>query len=228
MVSSRLRALIEAIARDRTSGAAELAVRAAEALRLARREELDEAARAVMAAQPAMASVYNAAQAALQGEDPEAFIERLRNAPAEIARRAAPLLAGRVVLTHSYSATVIAALTAAHPARVLSTESQPGGEGARTAAVTGGSTIPDAAVYRAMSEVQIAVVGADAVTPDTVVNKIGTALIALAAREWGVPCYVLCGSEKFVPPNWSAEVGGLFEATPRAWFTAVITEQGLK
>ena len=56
---------IREIADDRTSGAAELALRAAEVLSFARTEDLAEAASAVMNAQPAMASVYNAAQACL-------------------------------------------------------------------------------------------------------------------------------------------------------------------
>ncbi len=217
-------ARIAAIASDRRSGAAELALRAAEALSLAHPDEIAEAAQAVVRAQPAMASVYNAAQAALAG-DLAAFTGRLRRSPAIIAQRAAGLVRGRTVLTHSRSSTVLRALREGRPARVICTESLPGGEGRDTAAELGGEVVPDKQVLAVLANVDIVVVGADAVTPEDVVNKVGTAQLALAARERGVPAYVLCGSDKFVPAGWKADLGDLFEATPRAWFTGVIDDK---
>ncbi|MGE5488706.1 MAG: hypothetical protein ACM3ZB_12900 [bacterium] len=222
-MQDRVASLIETIARDRSAGAAELAVRAAEALALAAPEELPEAAAAVMRAQPAMAAVYNAARAALAGEL-EAFTARLRASADIIARRIEPIVRGKTVLTHSYSSTVVQALRRAGPVRVICTESQPGGEGRETAARLGGEVIPDMAAYSALEHVDAVVVGADAVTPEYVVNKTGTAMVALAARERGVPAYVLCGSEKFVPAEWKPELGALFELAPRALFTSVIDD----
>jgi len=222
-VQEHIASLISKIARDRTRGAAELAVLAAEALSLASPGELHEAAAAVKSAQPAMASVYNAAEAALAGEL-DRFLARLRTSADVIARRAAPLLHGRTVLTHSYSSTIVRALENAGAAHVFCTESQPGGEGRTTAARAGGEVIPDMAAYAALAHVDVVVVGADAVTPDAVVNKIGTALIALAARERRVPAYVLCGSEKYVPAEWKPDLGELFERTPRDWFAGVIDD----
>ncbi len=214
---------IQELARDRTSGAAELALRAAELLALASPDELPAAAQAVIQAQPAMAPVYNAAQAALGGRLPE-FLARLRQSRDALARKAASLIAGRTVLTHSYSSTVVQAVRHAPPARLLCTESLPGGEGRRTASLLHGEVIADAAMYSALAGVEIAVVGADAVTPAVVVNKLGTALLALAARARGVPVWVLCGTEKFVPAAWNPDLGELFEATPRAWFTGVLDD----
>lgn len=222
-MQARIASLIDAIARDRASGAAELALRAAEALALAAPEELPEAAAAVVRAQPAMAALYNAARAALAGEL-EAFTTRLRASPEAIARRAEAVVRGRTVLTHSYSSTVVRALQQGHPARVICTESQPGGEGRETAGRLGAEVIPDMAAYRALERVDAVVVGADAVTPECVVNKIGTAMVALAARERRVPVYVLCGSEKYVPAEWQPELGGLFERAPRGLFASVIDD----
>lgn len=225
MLNPSLAASVEELARDRTHGAAELALRAAELLARASPNELPAAAQAVIQAQPAMAPVYNAAQAALRGRLPE-FLASLRQSRDALARKAAPLTAGRTVLTHSYSSTVVHALRFASPARLLCTESLPGGEGRRTASLLHGEVIPDAAVYSVLACVEVAVVGADAVTPAVVVNKLGTALLALAARARGVPVWVLCGSEKFVPVDWNPDLGELFEATPRSWFTGVVDDTG--
>jgi translation initiation factor 2B subunit (eIF-2B alpha/beta/delta family) len=87
-----------------------------------------------------------------------------------------------------------------------------------------GRTIHDAALYSALADIDIVVVGADAVTPETVVNKVGTALVALAARERRKPIWVLCGSAKFAPAGWRLQLAQLFEEVPRAWFTGVIDD----
>jgi translation initiation factor eIF-2B subunit delta len=214
---------IAGIGADRASGAAELALRAAEVLSSAEPEELSDAARAMILAQPAMAAVYNAAQAALAGTLPQ-FIDRLRTSADLIASKTTPHIHGKVVLTHSCSSTVVHALRAGRPRTVICTESLPGGEGRRTAAVLNGRVIHDAVVYSALSDIEVVVVGADAVTPETVINKVGTAMVALAARERRRPVWVLCGSEKFVPSGWKPELGELFESIPRAWVTRIIDD----
>ena len=214
---------IREIASDRTSGATELGRQAAELLSVVSTEELHEAAGAIMSAQPAMASVYNAAQAALAGRLEE-FLARLRRSGEVIAGRAAEQVRNKVVLTHSFSSTVVRALQEGVPKRVICTESLPGGEGSRTAALLHSEVVADTAVYSALSSVDVVLVGADAVTPDAIVNKIGTAMVALAARERGKAAWVLCGLDKFVPSEWKPRLGNLFEATPRAWFTGIIDD----
>jgi methylthioribose-1-phosphate isomerase len=72
----------------------------------------------------------------------------------------------------------------------------------------------------------LAVVGADSLSAGGVVNKLGTALVALAAHRRGVPIYVLCGSEKFLPRAGTFDAA-LFESTPLAWFTGIVTEDAL-
>ena len=56
--------------------------------------------------------------------------------------------------------------------------------------------------------------GADAITAEGVINKAGTLGLATAARSWGIPFYVLAGSEKFLsgrilrrPPTGTARRG---------------------
>jgi translation initiation factor 2B subunit (eIF-2B alpha/beta/delta family) len=211
-----IRSRIEGIRRNRTSGAVELAVEAAEALSLAAgvsRGVLREAARAVTDAQPAMAPLFNLANECLLAEDParacREFAGRIRNSSRAAAAHAAALIAGKAgILTHSYSATVAAALRAALEAgslfRVIVTESRPMGEGVTLAEALGeqgaGVTlIVDAAMYRMLPEADLALTGADSVSTAGVVNKAGTALLALAAARLGVPFYTLCSTEKFLP-----------------------------
>jgi translation initiation factor 2B subunit (eIF-2B alpha/beta/delta family) len=223
MLDRELLERIREIADDQTSGSAQLAERAVSLLAAIPSEQLSGAATALIQTQPAMASVYNAAQAALSGRLEE-FSARLRRSAEMIALRAAERVHRKVVLTHSFSSTVVHALQLGQPRRVICTESLPGGEGRRTAAACGGEVIPDATMYSALHRIDIIVVGADAVTPEVVVNKVGTALLALAARELGKEIWVLCGQDKYVPSHWDPTLGELFEATPRPWFNGILDD----
>jgi len=211
-----IRSRIEAIRRNRTSGAVELAVAAAEALALAAgvsRGVLREAARALVNAQPAMAPLFNLANTCLLAEDParacREFAGRIESSSRAAASHAAALIAGKsVILTHSRSSTVEAAFRAALAAgslfRVIATESRPLAEGVRLAEALGeqgiGVTlVVDAAIYRMLPEADLALTGADAVSVAGLVNKAGTALLGLAAARLGVPFYALCSTEKFLP-----------------------------
>jgi translation initiation factor 2B subunit (eIF-2B alpha/beta/delta family) len=115
---------------------------------------------------------------------------------------------GSLLLTHSSSATVLAALLRAREAGkrfgVVCTESRPQCEGAQmarqlAAAGIGVEVIADAAAAVVMHGFYTLLIGADAITPSGVINKVGTLGMALAARSAGVPVYCLAGSEKFLP-----------------------------
>lgn len=104
----------------------------------------------------------------------------------------------RRILTHSSSSTVGRVLLAlgATGARVIVTESRPGYEG-RTLAATlaragvGVTCITDAQAGLFVAEADAVLLGADAVLADgALVNKAGSLLIALAAREAGTPVVV--------------------------------------
>jgi translation initiation factor 2B subunit (eIF-2B alpha/beta/delta family) len=103
-------------------------------------------------------------------------------------------------------------------------------------------------IERAGLIANLILVGADKVTPEYVVNKIGTRMIALAARERGLPVYAICDTSKFIAfdyladgtrdqrnadeqwpdaPEGVAVVNSYFEPTALADFTGVITELGV-
>ncbi len=113
---------------------------------------------------------------------------------------------GDVVLTHSYSSTVIElfreALKRGIKFSVVVTESRPVGEGRLTASIVSRmgldtTLIVDSAVRFVMKRVSKVFVGADAVAANgAVVNKVGTSAIALAAKEARVRTYVAAGTYK--------------------------------
>jgi len=126
--------------------------------------------------------------------------EDLRRAGERAAAAAAGRIsAGETVLTHSYSSTVIQALAGAAPRirRVYVTESRPDCEARATAEIlcdhgTDVVLICDAAAAHAMGLCQRVLVGVDTFLPDgSIVNKMGTTPIALAARDCGVPLHAV-------------------------------------
>jgi len=207
---------IDEIRKDRASGAAKLTLRAATLLVECAQdapEDVPGVARALMAAQPAMGPVFNLAWRALSSLDTAAacrdFLARMEENTARVAEIAAGLVKdGGRVMTHSFSSTVLAAFGEASRQgkrfSAICTESRPVCEGVAMAASLGmagieAAVIADAALYRLMPEAGLVCLGADAISPRGIFNKTGTALVALAARELGVPVYVLCPSDRILP-----------------------------
>jgi translation initiation factor eIF-2B subunit delta len=156
----------------------------------------------------------------------ERFLARLR------ADEAVPFAVARTlpdaVLTISWSSTVVNAIRLRRPADVICMRSDPGGEGARTASALSGWT--SAVVLEdedALERVPAAavLVGADAVTPDGLVNKVKTRALAEAARARNVPAYAAVGQAKFVAVPLPLEAS--LEATPIELFTSVATPAGM-
>lgn len=229
--------LRRALREDRSSGAAELAARAAaayaEVLRGSSSRDVDElrselatVARAVLAAQPAMAPLLALGATVLRAvtgtADLEsareqtlralaAFREHLERAAREVAARAEGLVpAGGHLLTLSWSSTVRAALLEAARRRsfaVLCLESRPLLEGRKLAKELAENGLqvtvaPDAAVASLIRGCDVVLVGADSIGELGVVNKIGTRAAALAARGSGIPVYALADTTKLLPPGY--------------------------
>lgn len=192
------------------------------------------------------------------------FRDILRDAPRMPALPAGSTAGGRReaggepwIFTHSAGSTVRAALVHCREAgvglTVHCTESRPAGEGSALARELAGLGIPatlstDSLAFSLLRQAErpVLVVGADAVTPPGVVNKSGTLRLATAARSWGIPCYVLAGSEKFLAypgpatrqregppeevlpqaPEGLRVINRYFDTTPLDCVTAVITEEG--
>lgn len=226
------------IARDKRSGAAELAARSAEALQLlASDRDVLRAARRILRVHSSMGSLWRVFDVALRGGSLTALHERLESETGAVAAAAAGWAVPKRarVLTHSASSSVLATLLAAGPRRipsVICTVSLPGGEGRAFAARLRRSgfsvrIVADTLIARACAESDVVLIGADAITPQRIVNKAGTLPLALTAREAGVPCYVVAGTVKMVPDLiWNGDGAAPFDATPLDALDAVVTERG--
>jgi len=228
---------------------------------------------AVLAAQPSMAVMINLAQQALQAcpddlplttvrqqlqQTLAAFRRDLRASTEALCQRALAVLPSQsTVLTYSNSATVVAALRYAYEhgriRRVLLSESRPAYDRRlqALALLAYGMTVEysiDMALFERLAEANVVVVGADAVLPDYLVNKLGTHALARLAQLQGIPCFSLCAANKFLPTAatallritehpgqevWPEAPDGLaisnryFDTTPLALLSGIVSDQGI-
>jgi translation initiation factor 2B subunit (eIF-2B alpha/beta/delta family) len=159
----------------------------------------------------------------------------------------------RTVITHSLSSSVSACLgmLRTRGLRVIFSESRPLDEGWRLAQQLSVWSVPatlitDAQLGLFAAKADLALVGADSLLADgSAVNKAGTYLLALAARDQGIPFYVCCESFKWrneaAPeleamdpselgaPGWPGiEVRNIyFDVTPARLIDGWFSEQGL-
>jgi translation initiation factor 2B subunit (eIF-2B alpha/beta/delta family) len=175
-------------------------------------------------AQPAMAPFIHLADAALKGAEAAADLPSARKGAAvaidafvkgsiedrAVTARAAARLVRKdsVVLVYSRSSTVEATLLAAAADgkrfTVLCPEARPGMEGrilARKLAAAGIAVTAciDAAATSLLSSADMVLLGADALVPVGLINKIGTSGIVLLAGAAGVPVYCAAGRLKMLP-----------------------------
>ena len=169
---------------------------------------------------------------------------------------------GDVVLTHCNSETALACLLQAHRNgtrfEAFATEVRPRNQGHLTIRALHDAGIPtsfivDSAARYFMKEIDLVVVGADAITVNgAVVNKIGTSQIALAAHESRTSVMVAAETYKFaprtilgefieieeregsevLPGEIAAALPGIrvrnpaFDVTPAGYIDLIVTEEG--
>jgi len=237
------------------------------------RRQLIDFAEQLQYARPSMAPIYNMIQRWIDGledcqtDDPEqlrreagaiaqSLADRSLSAVGEAAAHAADLIgADATILTHSLSSSVTETfrLLAPRGVKAITTESRPGFEGHQQARHLDRAGIPvtvitDAQLGHFAGQATVALVGADTLLSDgSVVNKVGTYLLALAAREQGIRFYVCCESFKAIPFSArsveleEADPGEIdapkgkqitpvnlyFDVTPAALISAWITDEGV-
>jgi translation initiation factor eIF-2B subunit delta len=215
-VDATVEAGIAAIGQDGRSGSSALLGRGVDLLRriASNRALLREAATGLCRAQPAMAGFRTLETLVRAAPDPSAALDRfsqqIARAPGAIARNAAAVLTLRKesgplrLVTCSASQAVEATIlaVAVHQQVVACcAEGRPQMEGRDLAARLAGRGIAtelytDAGIGSAVSSAEAVIVGADAVGPDSFINKVGTAGLCALAQLRGVPVYVLAGREK--------------------------------
>lgn len=231
------------VAEDSRHGASWLAREALEAVAEAVElgEDHVEVARAMVNARPAIGAIAGALGRVLAaGRTPEQVAEEAHALVAARDRAShaiAVLLAPRmndVVMTHSASATVQEVIVHTPPRRVVCTVSEPIGEGRRFVEELRGAGIAadlveDSDAPDVVRTVELLLLGADAVFPDgSLVNKIGTAALAGAAKDAGVPVLVACEVIKLVPAEgYEPAEEERFELTAAESIDAFVTEEGV-
>ncbi len=227
----------------------------------------------LIASQPAMAPFLNLANVVLMNienagdvgsmkeaivEAAHAFLRGLREIPRRIAIHVNRILGENPrILTHSYSSTVFEAICFAssqgRKVEVICTEARPALEGAKLAKKLAAEGVEvqlavDSAAPSLLGQVDLLLTGGDALSPQGLVNKVGTYGLAVAARTHGVPFYALCGTDKIlsgelgqrvrIEPKDPAEVlpiphpgvevvNRYFDITPVEFLSGVITEEGV-
>ena len=239
-------------------------------------EELHHACRELVRAKREMASIINlvsqvlgvAERSVLSGVSPDTarrivYLECSRiwesgeTQLEELGLEGAGLVpAGGAVATVSTSESVRAVLAAAVrngvECSVVVSESRPSDEGVEFGTSLPAWGIPvtlvvDAALPGLVERCQLVLVGADAVSENDFVNKVGTYPLALAAKEAGVPVYVAALLDKFIaegargrpdrvwdpneilaspPPGVTVE-NRYFERVPLSLVEGIITEEGI-
>jgi ribose 1,5-bisphosphate isomerase len=153
------------------------------------------------------------------------FDKKLEEAVQQIAEIGARRIKdGDVIMTHSYSSSVIAILKRAHEQhkrpKVFVTETRPELEGrdvARELAAAGinATLIIDSAVSHFIDDSDKVLIGAEAVAANgAIVNKIGTATIAAVAQRARVRVYASASTYKFSPETMLGELIKIEERDP--------------
>ncbi len=162
---------------------------------------------------------------------------------------------GSVVFTHCHSSTVVAALVYAKKKgrkfEVYLTETRPLYQGRKTArelrkAGVKVTMFVDSAVYIALThcqetkDVDLVLLGADALTQKGAINKVGSGMIAKLAYSEKIPVYILADSLKYIrnvriekrPPGevWDNKkvriFNTAFELIKRKYIKGIISEYG--
>ena len=237
-----LTARVESVANDTSHGASWLAKEALETLVEA--VELGEdplaTARALVRARPAIGSIAGAmGRVLVAGRTPEQLVDEAHAVIAARERAAATIaviltetLAGRIVMTHSASATAREALIHAPVERVVCTVSDPVGEGRAFAEELGAAglatdLVADEDARHAVKTVDLLLLGADTVFRDgSLVNKIKTIGLAKAAKKAGIPVVVACEVLKLAPEDPYEPDEERVDLTPPSLIERYVTEEG--
>ena len=212
--------------------------------------EMEKAAKTLLATRPTAVSLPNAVHIVMAGLDraqdtedarsglvrrADGFIGSSRHAVEDIGRFGARHIRdGDTILTHCNSEVALGCIIEAHRSgkeiEVFATEVRPRNQGhitIRTLNDAGVKTnfIVDSAVRSFIHDIDLVIVGADAVTVNgAVVNKIGTAQVAHTAKEARVNMIVAAETYKFAPRTIIGELIRIEERSPDEVLPRAIAE----
>ncbi len=153
-----------------------------------------------------------------------------------------------IILTHCHSHNVVNILRKVDPVKVYTTETRPLFQGRLTAkdlsssGITTESILDDEAAD-VIEHVDCVIIGADAITRDGVVNKVGSRMIAILADKYRKPLYVAASTLKIIEridiedrdrkevwedaPDDVEILNHAFDLVPFGYVKKIITEKGI-
>ena len=238
---------------------------------------LDASAKRLISTRPTAISLSNAVWISIRGvkeqktleaakllaiSNAETFVKNSNSAVARIGQNAPPIITKKgMAITICNSSAAISAMVACYKAGkitgVFACETRPKRQGLITVRELAEAGVPvtlivDSAMRYVMPQVAVAFVGTDSLESDgSVINKIGTHLLAATARDYNVPFYACAETYKFLPASMigkrveieqrsykeivaNAEVPGgveifnpVFDRVPPELVTGIITEEGV-
>ncbi|MFB6166640.1 MAG: translation initiation factor eIF-2B [Candidatus Nanohaloarchaea archaeon] len=217
----------------------------------ASRERLERVMEELEDARPTEPLLFNAIDIVRETGDYGRVLEHLESSRERIVKKGKDLVEeGDTVYTHCHSSTVTSVLKEASKGRDFEakvTETRPLYQGRVTAEELAEADIPvelyvDSAAHKVLQDADMMFIGADAVIPGGVVNKIGSGLFARTANTLDVPVHVFTDSWKYTgeadieerPPGeiWEDAPGGVeirnpaFEVVPHDDIESVVSELG--
>lgn len=257
----RLEDMIRKIKSLEIQGAKEIAVQSLKFLRTFSRKkgfgkEFDKTCKKLEQARPTAVVLHNVLEILKKNKNSKTIsklLVQLKTNPKKIAHAASMIKSGMTIMTHCHSGTAVSVLKYAKKQRkkisVIATETEPRQQGIKTAKELAAAKIPvtlitDSATGYFMKDVDIVIVGSDAMRKEGNVNKIGSFDIALEARYYKKPYYVVASTlkldkrkkitiEERPPSEVYHKLKGVkirnpaFDITPWKFVTRIITEKGV-
>jgi len=212
------------------------------------------ATKKLIAARPTEPMLFNALDYANSGMPVYEILEKIEKDNLLLAKNGAELIKNNMkIFTHCHSSTVVDILIAAKKQgkhfEVYNTETRPLFQGRKTAADLAKAGIivhhsVDSAGMISLSKADLLLIGADAITENSVFNKIGSGMFAELAKKFNVPVYVCSHSWKFSEKPITVEqrspdevwkiknkkikiMNPAFELIPSKNITGIVCEKGI-
>jgi len=258
-----LKDLLKRIKNIEIQGAKEIAIHSLKFLRKLAKEkgfgkEFNRAAKKLEKARPTAVVLHNCLEIVKKERKIEIIsklLRKLNRATKEIAKRGSRLIKNNyVIMTHCHSGEALSVIKQAwkekKKIKVYATETRPKEQGIKTAKELSKLGIPviliiDSAVGFFIKDVDIVIVGSDAIRKEGVVNKIGTYPLALVADKHKKPFYVVGNTLKLdkrkkliIEERSPDEIykehlktlkvkNPAFDVTPWKYVKRVVTEKGV-
>ncbi|MEM3202219.1 MAG: hypothetical protein QXI95_00565 [Candidatus Micrarchaeaceae archaeon] len=239
----------------RIQGAEEVAKAGIKAWQIAKDKE--EITRLLLSARPDEPMLKNSLKYLAKYGDANSLLEEIEKSREKIMHEGSNLIKdGSTIYTHCHSSTVEAIIEQAALSKkinVHATETRPHLQGRITAKGLATHGIPvdfyvDSAALYALQGATMMMIGADVITKASIINKVGSRLIAMASYALHIPVYIAADALKFDPLSLHEKVkievrnkneiwgikdkninihNPVFEEVPARYIKGIITQFGI-